>query len=1089
MTQQIPLNEVRDFFYRGPAIVVGPGLTTYPTVQNDCLEKLRRDFPTIQVDSSVHDVYDFAERLAEVVPLERIRSLVATFLGSAKNPQLEKIVRARWTAVISLTGDDHFRSALRTHLDSKPLSWTVTNVAKPGGAIPPRTIPLFQPLGDPLALEPDLRLVVTKSEYLERRRYWRELFRTLPDFVRGDPLVFAGTSAIVDVVVDCLNEMLALGGTVPRRLIFLAEDPAAQNPRLTSLVRGHCDIHIVPCSIVEFCSAIQLENLPHATRVDLEVKAGESFDRTKLFSVEDQLAFVPPDLPLGLPSGDHTHRLLDILFSPTKLDWSPYSAGLDFARDVTKEIEELIEQKLLQPSDEQPYLLVKAEAGVGKTVALRRVAFDLSRKGHLCIWIRRSYGELSGGKFETAVRQIEAAVKGRKTKVIIFYDDPSGGSITGRELFQALANARFRWVTVLGVRNTDFSAQESSDFLATWSRFDSIEIPTTFSKDEAEKLPSYLLRLGITEAEVILRKVQSSAKDILCMLWYLLPQTRAAISASLTDEYLRLASRSGPIGMYADAASEQPGLARHAYELVTTMSGFGTAVPLEVLASALGISIGQWHEMCAEKKPLWGLLYDEPYPTAETFAYRTRNEVVTNVLLSILNGGTFGHAGELRCLTSLVKACSCGNPPYREFLCDLLIRHKRKLEERFTYEQGLELYDLAIRTFPVQDRAIAHHRALWIKDVGKLPELAYRELESVQRVAPYTQSSRGEPLEHVHTSMAASVYQAITKQEIELQAGVELIKQHIAKASSPNWFDSHAAHVHAKTLLKLSTHLRTNDQNGFIECIEEATQIIDRSLMIIEPLADRRADLAEALKMFSDLRSDVFMAYSSTEEAVNNAIDIFDKSKSQRGLALVARILIGRARDREKGALYKKAQDFINLAINRIQGTSLTPVPEIYLCRAELILNWRVFPQKGDISWPQVRDDLIQAQKSPRVSRDPLWTYFLAVAHYHLQDFPQAEGLFATLKSLQLSRIIKAPYRCFLLAQDGTPKTFQGTIKTGAGANRYIDSSELGADILVHRDDFSQQDEATVHFRVAFSMRGPKAVRHLTESLSSIPYD
>jgi hypothetical protein len=422
-------------------------------------------------------------------------------------------------------------------------------------------------------------------------------------------------------------------------------------------------------------------------------------------------------------------------------------------------------------------------------------------------------------------------------------------------------------------------------------------------------------------------------------------------------------------------------------------------------------------------------------------------------------------------------------------LCDLLIRHKRKLEERFTYEQGLELYDLAIKTFPVGDRAIAHHRALWIKDVGRLPELAYKELESVQRIAPYTLSSRGEPIEHIHTSMAASVYQAITKGEIELHSGVELVKLHISKASSPNWFDSHAAHVHAKTLLKLSTRLRTENQGAFIECIDEATQIIDRSLMIVEPLADRRADLAEAARMFSDLRAEVFMAYSSPEEAINNALEMFDKSKSQSGLALVARMLIGMARDREKGGLYKKAQDFINSSINRIQAASLQPLPEIYLSRAELILNWRVFPQKGDISWAQVRDDLLLAQKSARVSKDPLWTFFLAVAYYHLQDFPQAEGLFATLKSLQLSRIIKGPYRCFLLAQDGTPKTFQGTIKTGGSTNRYIDSSELGADILVHRDDFPQQDDATVHFRVAFSMTGPRAVRHLIERLSSIAFD
>src|SRR5437588_419673 len=48
-----------------------------------------------------------------------------------RNPQLELIARANWTAVISLTSDDYLRNKLSDFLYRTPTKWTLTTVSEP----------------------------------------------------------------------------------------------------------------------------------------------------------------------------------------------------------------------------------------------------------------------------------------------------------------------------------------------------------------------------------------------------------------------------------------------------------------------------------------------------------------------------------------------------------------------------------------------------------------------------------------------------------------------------------------------------------------------------------------------------------------------------------------------------------------------------------------------------------------------------------------------------------------------------------------------------------------------------------------------
>jgi hypothetical protein len=164
-------------------------------------------------------------------------------------------------------------------------------------------------MGDVDGIDQQDRIATLTSDYLARRRMWSSLLRELPDYLRGAPLFFAGTSNSGEVVCDFVNELLAVGQTIPRRFIFLADDATANNPKLCALVRDSCVIQQVRCSLSEFCEAVSPPRLSTAASTQRS-SAAAPYDAARLLSVEDQISFVPTPIP-RVSLRENKHRLLE----------------------------------------------------------------------------------------------------------------------------------------------------------------------------------------------------------------------------------------------------------------------------------------------------------------------------------------------------------------------------------------------------------------------------------------------------------------------------------------------------------------------------------------------------------------------------------------------------------------------------------------------------------------------------------------------------------------------------------------------------------------------------------------------------------
>jgi hypothetical protein len=227
----ITISDLQRQIQRGPALVLGPGMTSSGGREAELLRILRQAFPDVEGGDRYGSYLDYADAVIATAAASegKVRKEIEAFFESqlARNPQLGVMVKANWTAVIALCSDNYFWQELRDFIYKKPTNWTLSTVASSNDTISQTTIPYYALLGDIQDKRETHRLAISRSQYLKRTRTWTEVLGSLPDIIKADPLVFLGTDNIVERVCDLMNELFKLAPRIPKRLIFLAGDHTA----------------------------------------------------------------------------------------------------------------------------------------------------------------------------------------------------------------------------------------------------------------------------------------------------------------------------------------------------------------------------------------------------------------------------------------------------------------------------------------------------------------------------------------------------------------------------------------------------------------------------------------------------------------------------------------------------------------------------------------------------------------------------------------------------------------------------------------------------------------------------------------------
>lgn len=1080
----ISLEDALSSLTRLPGVIIGPDVTCAPgTISGvlsgsvrviapgeiDLLEQGQHFRPAI--DALAAKLQDRLPRLIDEIR-ERIRELKPSL-------DLPYLAKAGWSACISLTDDVLFESALRNYFDSIPSSLSATIIDGPSLMPPERTVPVYKLLGNLNNRDPACTLAMSESELLVRQQIWPRMLRTFPDYLREGPLFVLGTASVAPLVRSVLGAFLGMGRPNVSRLVFLKDDATLRDPTILAL-SSQFDTSIVDASLRDLCAAIA-ELKPRKGYVGTEAPKALSKLEQLLRGHEGIVSSVPSSIAESTKTALHLPALVDGLFRPAAIDWHPFLMELDLRRTITDKLKPSITGALADSlSGRLCPVVARGEAGIGKTILLKRTAVELATDGFVVLWCRRSAGPGWTRNFRSLASELAEYFKSapKHPGVVIFCDDPWALRMDASELMGCFDRFPGRIAFVFALRNSDFFSWEHSTLPLGSGTTSDHEIPFELDDREWKDLGVMLQKIGAvkdqTEADREMSLVpRRHASDILCSLWYLIPETRSQLTDSLRDEYCRLGNVPESLASAAQAIAADSDTARRAYEFVTVTSNLDIGLPIEVLVRALGINYGDWMEMIVDGRPLWGLLYDEQDSESGNIVFRTRNEIVTRVLLDLVNGGV-GHVGEYRVLCDLLRACDGGSAVYRNFAVEVLVRNRSQLQRILSYDQGMELFDIARNALAYDDRLLEHHKGIWIDDVGRDTKAAYNQLEKALHTEGYPSAERDAPLEYIHTSMASSIVKMVKAGQQDRTIGFQLVRDHLRQASSPTFFNAHTAHVSANLLFELSQQNgRTAPDEIAMASISDALQEIERAFQLIGAHGRNYFRHEKSIAMLSDLQSKIVRSILDLPSMKALAQKMFDDSGNQVGFEVVARRLLVEASEGDKGHAYNEVNDYISECAEQVEARRARLSVELVVVRVDLIIRWRI-QRFLSVQWDEFTNDVRITLENLRYRDDAIKRFYYAIGLFHLKHVTEANAIFASLRRLQLSASPRE-IRCYYLGDQGDAQRMQGVIERKHNYS-YMFVTELQLSVPMRSPTAGGGSGSVVHAYIAFALNGPTAV-------------
>jgi hypothetical protein len=996
----------------------------------------------------------------ESAPRQAIRDV---FNKTAPNVALNQLAAVHWAAVLSCAMDSYFEERFKQEREAHVVGQLVTVLSDAALPVPPRSIPVFKLMGD---LTRD-DFAASNASYRRRRGKWRFAVKSFADTVRASPIFCVGLG-------DCpwaLLDLLSVAGDPASSLstlIFLSDDPLVMNAELQRSV-DRTRLLQITASISNVCAAATTSMSSTLSGT----QGAESADpfQAKLAQLSELAIFVNDKLTSEI-SRNERRQLHDILFSPAVPRWDPYVHGLDFQRTATSDILGRI-RTLLGFGILDGACVLHGSAAGGKTVILKRLSYELAKAGHKVIWLRPWFFQDS----QVALNNLFSAfAKADLKQVVCVVDDPVGfGSLSVRDVSNAARNAGLKLLLLIGARSSDWATRSRSDFIAQLNLLVEFELPDKLDELEWGRFPEYLVKIGncrdISEANKKTEALTNRyAKDMLSMLYWMLDETKGNISSSLRDEYFRLGDSAAFARVLIGNASQTSAFLKSAYEMVAVSDAYGTALPIEVLVSALQIDYADWLETARPHGPTWGLIYPDGREEENTLSYRPRNAVVTRTVQEIINGGRTGHSGDLRVLKALLRACFGSQPAYREFCIRILVRPGDI--QNLSFEEGLDLYDTAINALPLPDKTLQHHRGLWIKNRGENPLLAAQALEAALGTPMYPYATKGEADEHIHTSIAASYVDAILAKKIGLEEGRVIALSHLEKARSASFFNPSAVHAKANLVIKLAGQMGNAQSADVAQLLNRAIADVDQTLLCLPEHHEKDTT------MLVEIRGKMLTEAGTEGECDARANKFWTDFHNQQGFVLASRKRFDLAWRSGKGRSFAAAYAYAGKAIDLVRIAGATPTPELYEVAAHIYYRWLVkpsgAPRGSNIEWKTLRELSEGAMGSVVLQHDPMNLYINALARAHLRDWPIADGLFAKLRQMGIfGEVLWAP-RDWLRGSNGAVLRVQGTMTRG-GERQFLNVPDLGTDFRTERQDRWPRVGEIAHAYVRFAFAGPTA--------------
>lgn len=231
-------------------------------------------------------------------------------------------------------------------------------------------------------------LILTPDQYVLYRKNRDRLFNMLTEWAHEHPIVFVGQALHDSDIRQLLLELSSLGGYRPR--FYLVKPSVSQ---VEVQLWESKQITPLAGSFEDFLRSLD-SKLPSLVRGAITIERGLHPIETRFVSktkmTESTLNFVSYEADFVHPGMAIEHYPPKVFYKGTSTGWSAIDQKFDVRRNV---IDEILTDVFVIDEGERPtpvdFYVIEGEAGAGKSVCLRRIAWEAAAElGRLCIFLK-----------------------------------------------------------------------------------------------------------------------------------------------------------------------------------------------------------------------------------------------------------------------------------------------------------------------------------------------------------------------------------------------------------------------------------------------------------------------------------------------------------------------------------------------------------------------------------------------------------------------------------------------------------------------------------------------------------------------------
>jgi hypothetical protein len=688
--------------------------------------------------------------------------------------------------------------------------------------------------------------ILLRSEHstsFERRKSY---YSILADCIREGPIVFLGYSFKDDLVFDIFDELVLTTGinSLRESYAILPNTPDEKTIRFFEkfniiYVKGTLDDFIQQTDeqLADYnFDSVYTDKIVHISGFPIEIPIATENQCRQHFDFLDQ-NFI-----------ESSYKNIKNFFTCEDLSYYPYQQNWDFEREVysfdssinphlCKEFGPKVQDGLkkhifknyLSPKPETNSItILTGPAGCGKTVVLKRLAFDWYSRGQPVIFINPKGPTFDYFLLGSFIEYLEGFIKTHKLetqlsrpRVLIICDNCGSLLQDFKNMFKHLTS-RGRLITVI-LADREKEIRNLKNYYLTYT------IPEHFSNNELKNFTHYLIKQKLVETEAEILPLIENPKfneSFFALMYSIVHESKKPLNEIINDQYIKL--------------NGQP---KKIYEYVCLFNNYHLNFPENLLVRSSVDSFIKFRKNIL-KNELNKIIFPIDVEDGEV-DYRVHHPIIAEKTIDL-----FSIENKVQKINEILMHVY---PQYShevnaiEYLLEKEIEPESK-EKAMTIKMKRDLFKTACSF--IESRSLYHHYALLeMRDPGK-------DFDNAECLLKKAISMEGhEPIQNIYTSYGKLFMKKGHQycSDGDSASGIknyDVAIRYYIQGRSKRHFNEYSYHGQIVVLSKKAT--LTNDNIEKIQLLSDALDLCEEAINVLD-FTDQKIFIEEKAKIFEKL--------------------------------------------------------------------------------------------------------------------------------------------------------------------------------------------------------------------------------------------